>query len=461
MKLNVSKILDTPLVRELRAQPRNQPLPLSGVVRMKDSRVSLLVSGARNVTETRALLSGPGASASTVALTPSGDLRRFTGDVTLPSDGRWVLDLQYRKAGQSDWTSFKNLTIEKDTTGPTLTLAINGRAVSNNARIAYASSAAIVVNTQDASGIGRVVATLQSGGRSRNASVSSSVNGQYTVQVGALPEGTHTLSISATDRAGNSSSVPLRVDLEVKRQVKKRDPKEAQRLSGVALVPITSGGRTLYYLSKTEVSVSQFKRFYDAWNANPRQVVDAASGISNRKKDDLAERNGIVDAVWRQNSGFPGDMPVRWITREIAIVYCSWAGGRIPTRQEWVQAAATLMVPNARLPAYKTRSGWSTDSRWLSSQKGSWSNYNTGKPIPVSRLNAESPFGLSGMAGNVEEWVRDGSYGTIGGSYKYRIDNKKTGAALDRKLKTRNATSASSLRFVETNGIRLLVEATR
>jgi formylglycine-generating enzyme required for sulfatase activity len=88
------------------------------------------------------------------------------------------------------------------------------------------------------------------------------------------------------------------------------------------------------------------------------------------------------------------DMPVTNITWTDAMMYCMWAGGRIPTEAEWEKAARG--IDGRPFPW-----GWNKPNKLFC-------NYGNlvGSPSYVGRYPfGISPFGCFDMAGNVWEWT--------------------------------------------------------
>jgi formylglycine-generating enzyme required for sulfatase activity len=100
-----------------------------------------------------------------------------------------------------------------------------------------------------------------------------------------------------------------------------------------------------------------------------------------------------------------GDLPVTRVSWNEARAFCAFAGGRLPTEDEWEKAARG--DDGREYP-------WGND---LDCSHANWGNYenegpcaseNPGKPVAVGGYpQGASPSGALDMAGNVWEWVAD------------------------------------------------------
>jgi formylglycine-generating enzyme required for sulfatase activity len=101
------------------------------------------------------------------------------------------------------------------------------------------------------------------------------------------------------------------------------------------------------------------------------------------------------------------ELPVTGVSWHDARGYCSFAGGRLPTEDEWEKAARGS--DGREFPwgpgADCTRANWGNFEG-----EGPCAGKNPGRPTPVGTYSAgASPFGVMDLGGNVWEWV-DGAY---------------------------------------------------
>jgi len=139
-----------------------------------------------------------------------------------------------------------------------------------------------------------------------------------------------------------------------------------------------------FWIDKYEVTNHQYAQCVAAGACNPPY-----SKISRTRTD------------YYDNDDYK-DFPVVWVERVMAVNYCEWVGGRLPTEAEWEKTAR------------------GTDGRVYP-----WGNvWTTGNLANVDILHDDttrvgsfpdgaSPYGALDMYGNVWEWVFDWYHPTI------------------------------------------------
>lgn len=154
-------------------------------------------------------------------------------------------------------------------------------------------------------------------------------------------------------------------------------------LKGETVLVPGNGQTTAFRMNKYEVTVGQYFAFCQVTNRFfPHEQVDTAQR----------------------------DLPMHSVSWHDANAYCEYAGGRLPSKDEWIQAAL-LSTGNDSLPdnAEKNRISWNRGN-------------SNGRLHPVGSSGRGSSVELFDLFGNVEEWCADGPVEglrfTAGGSYR-------------------------------------------
>ena len=111
--------------------------------------------------------------------------------------------------------------------------------------------------------------------------------------------------------------------------------------------------------------------------------------------------------------------PVRNLSPEEAAQYCAFAGGRLPTSEEWLFAATGST--GRRYPWGNT--GLVCRRATFGLVVGPCARAGSGPDFTGARPDGATPDGVQDLAGNVAEWTveRDGSFVARGGSYRSEV----------------------------------------
>jgi formylglycine-generating enzyme required for sulfatase activity len=127
--------------------------------------------------------------------------------------------------------------------------------------------------------------------------------------------------------------------------------------------------------------------------------------------------------TWRTPEGRPPetpDLPAVHLTHAEAEAFCRWAGGRLPTANEWIEAAFTERRPDPPPPWQSGRT-----YPWPTGETPDGANTSGDDPWPRAAPAGRTRPGVNGlfdMGANVWEWASDAQGGerrTMGGSWWY------------------------------------------
>jgi sulfatase modifying factor 1 len=190
-----------------------------------------------------------------------------------------------------------------------------------------------------------------------------------------------------------------------------------------------------FAIDQTEVSVAQFQAYARA--AGVTTAAEKAGGGSTYEAG-WQQRKGWT---WKAPFGVPAapNEPVVHVTYDEAVAFCKWAGKRLPTDAEWVEAAYTEMRQNPSGGFVK-----GTTYQFPVGQQpvganclGDCGTTKTVGNVVTSRGNGHAAVGstkqgvngLFDMGANVWEWVDSGDGDqkrTRGGSWWYGSESMKT-----------------------------------
>lgn len=184
-----------------------------------------------------------------------------------------------------------------------------------------------------------------------------------------------------------------------------------------------------FAIDRTEVTIGAFRAFV------------AATGFITRAESDGG--GSVYEAGWVRKPGWtwaapfgePGaaDEPAVHVTYDEAVAFCGWAGKRLPTDAEWMEAAyterrATPPAPFEAGRTYPYPTGAMPAGANCLADCGPSRSINRSAQLPRgaghARVGTTRPGvnGLFDMGGNAWEWVDGGTAGerlTRGGSWWY------------------------------------------
>ena len=205
-----------------------------------------------------------------------------------------------------------------------------------------------------------------------------------------------------------------------------------------------------FQIARTETTIGQFRRHVEA--ARIRTLAEQRGGGQVYEMGWTQKPGWIWSAPYGPSYRAGEDEPVAHVTWHEAQAFCRWAGGRIPTDEEWRLAAYTETRPNPPSPFvvgrhYLYPTGDRPDGAQCLDQCGEQAR-NRAVPHGARLLRgfghartSQTPAGVNGlhdMGANLWEWVDDpvGASGnadrlTRGGSWWYgsgpmRIDHRQT-----------------------------------
>jgi formylglycine-generating enzyme required for sulfatase activity len=131
-----------------------------------------------------------------------------------------------------------------------------------------------------------------------------------------------------------------------------------------------------FFMDKYEVSVGQYAKFLEDTSLEAPPDWDIMNQPQHQKRP-------VVNIDWAD-----------------AVMYCKWAGKRLPTEAEWEKAARGT---DGRIYPWGNEFPTRLHANF---GKTEWNNHAA--LVPVGKLeDGKSPYGIYDMAGNAWEWVND------------------------------------------------------
>lgn len=117
--------------------------------------------------------------------------------------------------------------------------------------------------------------------------------------------------------------------------------------SGDQLGPIPAGypkGFAAFYCAKYETSQDQYVAFFNTLTPTQRTLLDVTGG-DGKNTDGLTVRNGVSwDESGAATTSLP-DVPLNYVSNDVALAYLDWAGLRLLTELEFEKAGRGVAEP--------------------------------------------------------------------------------------------------------------------
>ncbi len=192
--------------------------------------------------------------------------------------------------------------------------------------------------------------------------------------------------------------------------------------------------------------------YTDNYHVNPQKIsldsfwIDQYQTTNAKYQKFIAETNTPPPVVW------PGDAdhPVRGVTWDQAVAYCTWAKKRLPTEAEW-EASGRGSGEGVTPQMYP----WGNDDT-AGGQTAAFPDQDT-YAIGTLSFN-KSPFGVYDLVGNVWEWVGE-PYAAVQDGYKFLHGGRFGLPVVD--LAYRLAISPGDTRYIKFAGFRCAANEVR